>query len=88
MPVFAIANDGDFWELRIAFSGTPSAVDDNHLDFLGPFDMGNTKTCHGMFQVVDVLCCLVKWGLGEYWGWVDSEVLSKYRPVTSVGKAA
>ena len=81
MPVFAIAIDGDLWELHIAYSERPLAPDDFQLNFLGPFDMGHTKTFQGMFQIVSVLCCLGRWGLLEHRKWVEEEILCKYRPV-------
>ena len=85
MPVFAVAIDGDLWELYVAYSESPSAPDDYRLNFLGPFDMGHTKTYLGMLQIVLVLCCLVRFGLGEYREWVEREILNKYRPVSNQG---
>jgi hypothetical protein len=82
MPVFAIAIDGDLWELHIAYSESPLAADDYRLNFLGPFDMGHTKSYQGMFQILSVLCSLARWGLGEYRKWVEREILKKYRPVS------
>ena len=82
MPVFAIAIDGDLWELYIAYSESPLAANDYRLNFLGPFDMGNTKTYQGIFQILAVLCCLGRWGLGKYRQWVEKEILHKYRPVS------
>lgn len=80
MPVFAIAVDGDLWELYIAYSEAPLAEVDYRINFLGPFDMGHTKSFPGMFQILDVLCCLSRWGLGEYRKWVEREILDKHRP--------
>jgi hypothetical protein len=83
MPVFAVAIDGDLWELYVAYVEDPGAKgEDLHLNFLGPFDMGNTKGWQGSFQILNVLCCLARWGDGEFRAWVQREVLDKYRPKT------
>lgn len=82
MPVFAIAIDGDLWELYIAYAESPLAGNDYRLNFLGPIDMGHTKSYQGIFQILDVLCCLARWGLGEYRRWVEREILNKYKPIS------
>ncbi|KAI9790600.1 MAG: hypothetical protein M1816_004931 [Peltula sp. TS41687] len=79
MPVFAVAIDGDLWELHIVYAEDPSAASmDYRLNFLGPFPIGQTSSYHGVFQILHVLCCLARWGLGPYRRWVESEILGKY----------
>jgi hypothetical protein len=83
MPVFAVAIDGDLWELYVAYAEDPGAEGkDLRLNFLGPFDMGNTKGWQGLFQILNLLCCLARWGDGEFRAWVQRELLDKYRPKT------
>jgi hypothetical protein len=55
---------------------------DLRLNFLGPFDMGNTKGWQRLFQILNVLRCLVRWGDGEFRAWVQREVLDTHRPKT------
>jgi hypothetical protein len=78
MPVFAIAIDGDLWELYIVYAENGLA-EDYRLNFLGPFDIGHTKTLPGVFRIVNMLCSLSKWGLGTYRKWIEEEILDKYQ---------
>ena len=76
-PVLAIEIEGDAWNLHMVF-----AIGDHEGDFqcifVGPTDMGSTKSMTGIFQILDILCSCVDWGIEEYQQWLDSEVLAKY----------
>ena len=80
MPVLAIEIEGDAWNLHMVFAIEDQAGDFQCI-FVGPIDMGSTKSMMGIFQILDRLCRCVNWGIEEYQQWFDSEVLAKYGKV-------
>ena len=74
MPFFAIEIEEDMWNLYIGYAtgSTP-----NHLVFMGPESMGDTKSHQGTFKILHVLNGLAEWGNSEYRAWFETEVLRK-----------
>lgn len=76
MPVFAIDIEEDTWNLYIGYAPGPSP---NHLVFMGPESMGDTKSHQGAFKILHVLNGLVEWGNTEYRARFEREVLPKHQ---------
>lgn len=81
MPVLAIEVEGDMWNLHMIFAIEDQKGGDFQCNFVGPIEMGSTKSIMGIFQILDRLCRCVDWGIGEYQQWFNSEVLAKYGKV-------
>ena len=81
MPVLAIEIEGDAWNLHMVFAIEDQVGGDFQCNFVGPLEMGSTRSMLGIFQIVDRLCRCVNWGIEEYQQWFDSEVLAKYGKV-------
>ena len=78
MPVLAIAIEGDLWDLHMVFA--PEDVESSTFEckFVGPIEMGTTKSLLGVYQILDRLCSCADWGIGEYHTWFNEQVLAKY----------
>lgn len=78
MPVLAIAVVEENWDLYIVYA----AINDGEsygCNFVGPLDMGSTKSVEGTFKILGILCSLVGWGLSDYRAWFEEEILAKYK---------
>lgn len=78
MPVLAIEIEGDDWKLHMVFAVNDLESDTFQCNFVGPIEMGSTRTIVGVFQILDMLCRCADWGTGEFQQWFNGEVLSKY----------
>lgn len=76
MPVFAIEIEEDTWNLYIAYA---TRSPPNHLVFMGPESMGDTKSHQGVFKILHVLAGLAKWGNTEYRAWFEREVFQRHQ---------
>ena len=58
----------------------PDDVDSSSFEcrFVGPLEMGTTKSLLGIYQILDRLCRCTDWGIGEYQTWFNEQVLAKY----------
>ena len=86
MPVLAIEIEGDIWNLHMVFA-LDNAVDSDAFEckFVGPVEMGSTKSLLGVYQILARLCGCADWGVGEYQTWFNEQILAKYGKQASVG---
>lgn len=78
MPVLAIEIEGDSWNLHMAFAPEDAESGNYECKFVGPIEMGSTKSLLGVYQILDRLCRCADWGIGEYQTWFNEQVLAKY----------
>ena len=78
MPVLAIAIEGDAWDLHMVFAREDVDRSTFECRFVGPIEMGTTKSLLGIYQILDRLCRCADWGIGEYQTWFNERVLAKY----------
>ena len=78
MPVLAIEIEGDSWNLHMAFAPEDAESGSYECKFVGPIEMGSTKSLLGVYQILDRLCRCADWGIGEYQTWFNEQVLAKY----------
>lgn len=76
MPVFAIELEEDTWNLYIVYV---TRFPPNHLVFMGPESMGDTKSHQGVFKILHVLNGLAEWAKTEYRAWFEREVLKRHQ---------
>ena len=81
MPVLAIEIEGDAWNPHMVSAIEDQRGGDFRCNFVGPVEMGSTRSTKGIFQILDRLCRCVDWGIEEYEQWFNSDVLAKYSKV-------
>ncbi len=88
MPVCAIEVNGDDWDMYLVYA----SIDDTGAEgsfttqFVGPIEMGNTKSLRGCFTLLAFLAAMADWGLGTYRSWFEREILDHHRPGNSGGQ--
>ena len=92
MPIASISIMGDTWELWVAYpegfgEGFPEDVDYGPCILMGPVPIGNTTGTRGVFEILHYLCQCADWGLKEYRGWFEKEILRRYGWVPEEEKA-
>ena len=45
---------------------------------MGPYDLGNTKSIQGTWQILYKLDVILRWGENEYRAWFEAEVMTKW----------
>ena len=78
MPVLAIAIEGDAWDLYMVYATDDVDSSSFECRFVGPLEMGTTKSLLGIYQILDRLCRCADWGISEYKTWFNEQVLAKY----------
>ncbi|KAL8676763.1 MAG: hypothetical protein Q9186_006744 [Xanthomendoza sp. 1 TL-2023] len=84
VPVVAIAIDGDYWDLWIAYSvKVPESqrLEDGkayQVRLAGPESMGDTRSIKGIFRILHVLKAMARWGVDVYEPQYLMKVLAKY----------
>ena len=73
------------WNIHMVSAFEDQRGGEFQCNFVGPVEMGLTRSTIGIFQILDRLCRCVDWGNGEYQQWVNSEVLAK--SASSPGRA-
>ena len=66
MPVLAIEIEGDAWNLYMVSVSEDAGSGTYECKFVGPMEMGSTKSLLGVYQILDKLCSCADWGIGEY----------------------
>ena len=83
MPVLAIAITGDQWDLHVVYADMQKGKGKEYrVKFIGPFEMGSTRSIQGCFKILDWLCCCANWGVKVYRKWFEDEILAMYKPET------
>ena len=85
MPVFAIEIEGDIWNLHMVYAPEDGGNGGFKCKFVGPIEMGTTKSLLGIYQILDRLCRCADWGIDDYQAWFNKQILSKYCCVTEGG---
>ena len=83
MPIASISIVGDEWNLWVAY---PEGFGENVREgvaygpcvLMGPVSIGNTMGVQGVFEILQYLCQCADWGLSEYRGWFEREILRRY----------
>ena len=78
MPVLAPEIEGDAWNLHMAYAPEDAESGTYECKFVGPIEMGSTKSLLGVYQILDRLCRCADWGIGEYQTWFNEQILAKY----------
>ena len=79
MPVLAIEIEGDVWNLYLVFASKNVEREIFKCQFVGPLEMGSTKTLLGIYQILDRLCYCADWGIDEYQTWFNKQILKRYQ---------
>ena len=77
-PVLAVTAVGDEWQVYLDYAEIEG--DRFGCKFVGPWEMGNTRSIEGAFKILSVLSDLCEWGITEYRGYFEKEILALYKP--------
>ena len=85
VPIPSITIDGDIWQLYIAYAtedpkktGVPRGKA-FRAKFIGPVDIGDTKSIKGIFKILHITKAIVRWGIEVYKPEYFEKVMKIYR---------
>ncbi|KAL9014826.1 MAG: hypothetical protein Q9173_000534 [Seirophora scorigena] len=85
LPIPAIAIEGHYWSLWIAYAFKIASKDQKvggkpyRVQFFGPVNIGSTEDAMGVFKILHVLKAIVRWGLEVYEPQFMKHVFARYK---------